>query len=357
MSRSFDASPDMNIVAVGESLNNLAEVTQAAWIKPIDCGDTLEAGYRALVVKNPSQEYNGMWLNNGLELGFPPVFNGIQAEVSTYVSGSSGPQQVAYSSSDDDAITLDVWQHVAFTYSFSGDRKVRIYINGVEVSYAFQQTGGAGEYPDDSSEGFYIGGDTLNQGGSAGFNGLIAEVAIWNVALSAEQIAQVAASVSGASVVLPGNLAGYWHLCGLQSPEPDSSGNSNFGILSENAPTQSENSPGFSSCSSVGPATVDAVFPGPYRGNTLAESFKNSSQQDIIQVVNQGGNVIWSLDASGVATDNPSTPTSDAVLAKLYADSFSEAFRNPYQLNILQVINQGGNVIFYVDYQGNAVVV
>lgn len=58
------------------------------------------------------------------------------------------------------------------------------------------------------------------------FDGRLAEIAIWNVSLSATEVAALAAGYP-ASGIQAANLRGYWQLKGESSPEPDTSGNSN----------------------------------------------------------------------------------------------------------------------------------
>ena len=102
-----------------------------------------------------------------------------------------------------------------------------------------------------------------------------------------------------------------------------------------------------------GPATNGAIFPGPYYGANLAAAFPHNLL-DIFQVVNEGGKIVWNLSSTGVATVNPTNPTNGTVLGQFSGSSFAQAFAyNPDQLNVFQLIGQGGAVVFHVDYQGN----
>lgn len=65
------------------------------------------------------------------------------------------------------------------------------------------------------------------QGGVNGWNGLLAECAIWDVALLDSEFAALASGTTALSIQLA-NLKGYWPLCGIQTPEPDFA-NSNYG--------------------------------------------------------------------------------------------------------------------------------
>lgn len=69
---------------------------------------------------------------------------------------------------------------------------------------------------------------------SESWSGALADVAVWNVVLSA---AEAASLVQGARpfTIRPKSLIGYWPVDGLQSPEPDLSGNANNGTLTGTA--------------------------------------------------------------------------------------------------------------------------
>ena len=63
-----------------------------------------------------------------------------------------------------------------------------------------------------------------------GIVGSIAELAVWNAALSAGERGALSGGARS-NRVHPEALVGYWPLFGLQSPEPDLSGNGNSGTL------------------------------------------------------------------------------------------------------------------------------
>lgn len=90
---------------------------------------------------------------------------------------------------------------------------------------------------------------------------------------------------------------------------------------------------------------------------------------DLLQIVDGNGNILLNVDylgtvhkpASGATTSASGIGdtrigqfrtrlTSTASVAQLFADAFS----NPSQLDIIQVIVQGGNVPYYLDYLGVA---
>jgi hypothetical protein len=100
--------------------------------------------------------------------------------------------------------------------------------------------------------------------------------------------------------------------------------------------------------------TSGTIYPGIYEGSNLATAFANPSGYDLMQVVNEGGKVVWNLTSAGVTNTNPANPTMSAILGKFSGSSFATAFPNPSKLDLLQVVNEGGSTEFLVDYQGLA---
>ncbi len=107
-------------------------------------------------------------------------------------------------------------------------------------------------------------------------------------------------------------------------------------------------------------ALTNGTVIGVFQGASLAVAFTNPQGLDIIQVINDGGAVIYNLDKNGVATTNPASPSKvDNVPQALYkqfgAGSLALAFSNPGNLDLLQVISPtGGAAVFHVDYLGAA---
>lgn len=114
------------------------------------------------------------------------------------------------------------------------------------------------------------------------------------------------------------------------------------------------------------PATSGAVY-GQYNGSGgggissfLSTTFGNTSQQDLLQIVDPFGKVVFNIDYQGNANDNPANPTPAAVIGQFQAHSGStraqyiaSAFDNPTNLDIIQVVGEGGGVIYWVDFLGN----
>ncbi len=77
------------------------------------------------------------------------------------------------------------WHHVAFTYSDSGDRKIHIFVDGVEVTGYSYQTAGVGARISDAADTAYIGN---MDDGIRTFDGLISTCLLYNRILSSAEI-------------------------------------------------------------------------------------------------------------------------------------------------------------------------
>lgn len=101
--------------------------------------------------------------------------------------------------------------------------------------------------------------------------------------------------------------------------------------------------------------TVGLPFEGQHAGASLLAAFTNPSSLDLLQVINEGGKIVWSLSSTGVVALNPASPTSEPLLARLQGSSFLNAIGfNPASLDILQIRNVGGNISFWLDSTGTA---
>lgn len=121
-------------------------------------------------------------------------------------------------------------------------------------------------------------------------------------------------------------------------------------------------------------ATVGTMA-GQYKGQSLLAAFTNPNHYDIIQIINQGRKVIANVTYNGVVNLNPTLSsgqggnglyTSNKVMVKRFeispaypqatlAQIFLAAFpQNPNKLDIIQIVNLGGTISFWVDYLGVA---
>ena len=92
--------------------------------------------------------------------------------------------------------------------------------------------------------------------------------------------------------------------------------------------------------------------------NSFRSAFVNPCKLDIIQVVNPGGQAVWNLTYLGISNFNPTTWTKTAggvsicLLDQFFALSFALAFKNVSQLDILQVVGPGNVMIGHTNYLG-----
>ncbi len=139
--------------------------TLSAWINPNRTGDTWQQIFRSMREDNTSNDT--LFLNNDGRLSWRGRIGG---------GWAGGMCETA-----SDIVPADQWTHVAVV----GDgTNFRIYVNGaLSQESAFQTTDG-------SNATYYIGGDPTWIGES--YSGIIDDVRIYNVALSAEEIEALA---------------------------------------------------------------------------------------------------------------------------------------------------------------------
>jgi hypothetical protein len=123
--------------------------------------------------------------------------------------------------------TSGVWYHACCTYDSTNGLKT--YLNGVSDG-----TAAANGALQTGSNPFMIGYDS-NFSPARDFNGSLADAAHWSAALSTSEVVALAAGARP-STIRPLSLLGWWPLGGVQSPEPDLSGNKNNGTLTGTAP-------------------------------------------------------------------------------------------------------------------------
>jgi hypothetical protein len=114
--------------------------------------------------------------------------------------------------------SASTWYHLAQTVTGQGATAGQGYLNGATDGAAWTVSGHA------ATTTFYAGNDNLGPP----LIGSLADVAIWTVALTPTEI-QGLSRGTRPSRIRPTNL--WWPLDGLQSPEPDLSGNKNNATL------------------------------------------------------------------------------------------------------------------------------
>ena len=121
-------------------------------------------------------------------------------------------------------MTQDVWHHLAFTYD-SNAGSVAIYIDGKAVASGSYQFGPVNLYDESLTDPVFHIGKSYND--TRWFNGDMAEVRIWNRALSADEI-NAKGHFYGVDATSNGLLA-YWKLNGTGTHVEDCSGNGHHG--------------------------------------------------------------------------------------------------------------------------------
>jgi hypothetical protein len=111
--------------------------------------------------------------------------------------------------------SANVWHHICIVYEAVAGSIPTIYVDGIQQSVnALSTTAGS---PTNNADAYVIGGrgnDNLRT-----WDGRLAEFAIWNVLLSANECRALARGASPNSVRRQ-SLVGYWPLWGASSPEP-----------------------------------------------------------------------------------------------------------------------------------------
>ena len=192
------------------SLNLTNTVTIEAWINPAGWGNFPNFGLGKVIdKKNISLQLIDSYLS----------FH----DHSLLLQLVHGDGTISYSNSPDSSIILNEWQQIVITYN--GEDAVNMYINGVEQT-VYHTTSPSGIIKDNSEYDLVIGNDATS---GYTFDGIIDEVRIWDVVLTAEDIS------ANMDHYLQGNEPGL--ICNWQMNEgygetiEDFSGNGNEGTL------------------------------------------------------------------------------------------------------------------------------
>jgi len=191
MARNFDGSGDYIDCGTHASIHDLGLFTFSCWFKSVDGG---EGDMGRFFQSAPDLSgHRILYINNAGNIKF----------------------QVDYDTTDliresDAVFSHGTWTHLVITWDGSSTAaNVHIYKDGLEVSGYNTTTDGAGSLVSDSGQSFYIGNRPGNT--TRSFNGDLAEVAIWNSALTTVQILSLAKGFSPL-FVQPQNLIAYWNL-------------------------------------------------------------------------------------------------------------------------------------------------
>jgi hypothetical protein len=121
-------------------------------------------------------------------------------------------------------------------------------------------------------------------------------------------------------------------------------------------------------------AATNYAMLGSFNGISWANAFGPSTTgapanaMDILQIVDANGNILLNVDKAGVVHNPASSATTDdsglpqtrlgayrthLTSAATTAAMFADAFTNPSNLDIVQIISPtGGSVVNYLDYLG-----
>ena len=99
--------------------------------------------------------------------------------------------------------------------------------------------------------------------------------------------------------------------------------------------------------------TTGCIFWGQFISSSLDQAFNNPLNLDILQVINRSGRIVWNLDSGGTSNDNPINPSKGSVLGPFSGASFTLAMSpNPLSLDVFQIVTPGEQVIFGVTSTG-----
>ncbi len=218
MARDFSGSTS-NFLSIGDvsaiDITGTA-LTVSAWVFPDNFAD-----FRSVAVKATS---------TGLNTRQYGIYLAQTTGVATFLVGDAAGQDTIATPG---AVSTAGWSHVAGRKNGTGVTALSIFLNGVGTSGTSNKT-------------IQNRADSLNIGRFSDallpFDGRIAEVAIWNLALTDTEIGYLADGASPLTIQAA-NLKGYWPIYGLASPEPDRSGSGNNATINGSVPASGTHIP------------------------------------------------------------------------------------------------------------------
>jgi hypothetical protein len=163
------------------SLNNISRKTISAWIYPRRISAAADVG--RILDKNHGATAGWLFFicNAGDEGGVCEAGETNRVAFNRNFSGASG----TWISSNNNAITLNAWQHVAITYDDSSVTNDPIlYVNGTPIEITERRTP-AGSADNESGNALWLGN---RNGLDGGFDGVIDDVRIYDRLLSGDEI-------------------------------------------------------------------------------------------------------------------------------------------------------------------------
>lgn len=170
----FDGTDDIVSIADNASLSGMAELTVSAWVYPRSFG---EKNYGRIVAKNDPTVYVLFCGTADAAESFQGYINGTKATGAAY------------------SCVLNTWQHVVLWYNGA---TIRIFVNGVQSGADVSKTGAIAA----TASALCIGNRATTD---RTFSGQIADPCIYNRALSASEIQQLAdpSNVMLSGLILP----------------------------------------------------------------------------------------------------------------------------------------------------------
>lgn len=194
-----------NYLTVGDA--SAIDITGTALTVAMFVKYDADSGFARMVCKGTG--FNHTSTPTGIQYGFYVD----QFGFSRFAVGSAtGNDNAAL---DDISAVLSQWRQYVATYDGSN---LRVYVNGTEVAAP-----AATRSIQNLASSLYFGRDDAN---TDFFDGKLAEIGVWNVALSAGEALALGKGVSP-RLIRPLSLKGYWPLWGAHSPEIDLSDNGN----------------------------------------------------------------------------------------------------------------------------------
>lgn len=195
MARSFSGAAD-NHLTIASALLSGVPMTLAAWVYATD----LSTDYHAIQIGT----------NGTFNHVFTLVYEASSSRMTATTRATSS--RIAYAPT---TLATGTWAHICGVFESSVSRTC--YQDGVPGT-----TAGGSSVPSGLDE-TNIG---IRADGAVPWQGRIAEAAIWNIVLNAQEVAALAAGMKP-GLIRPDALVGYWPLYGVSSPEQDASGNGN----------------------------------------------------------------------------------------------------------------------------------
>ncbi|MBZ0166999.1 MAG: LamG domain-containing protein, partial [Candidatus Omnitrophica bacterium] len=173
-SLSFDNTDDIVEILPNAAINigDKEALTVTAWINANSDGEFGSGGFGRITNKLNGYDFMTQNLSgSNVELQAGVIFDTTSAQAITNA-----------------IVPINTWVHVAFTFNEDGNKRIKIYVDGVLAALTTDNAG-AGSYVDDSNASLLIGNDSNAE---RTFDGEIDELRIYNRALSVTQVLALA---------------------------------------------------------------------------------------------------------------------------------------------------------------------